>query len=218
VTSVSAVEGYQLWADTWDTTPSPIVALEHRALLPWIELSAHRHAVDVGCGTGRWTARLSAIGVDASPAMLAVASRKDGLRGRLVVGDAASLPVASGSADLVLCALTFGHIRDQAIAMGEFARVLQPGGTLIVSDFHPDAAARGWRRTFRRDGQVYDLENYPYTVAQMCETARGLSLTCVLEASIGEPERELFHRGGRPDLFAAACATPAVLLTRWVRV
>lgn len=218
MTSVSAVDGYQLWAETWDATPSPIVALEHRALLPWLELSTHRHAVDVGCGTGRWTARLSAIGVDASPAMLAVAARKDGLRGRLAAGSAAALPVASGSADLVLCALTFGHIRDQAGAMREFARVLQPGGTLIVSDFHPDAAARGWRRTFRRDGQVYDLENYPYTVELMCEMARGLSLICVVEASIGEPERELFHRAGRPDLFAAACATPAVLLTRWVRV
>ena len=218
MTSVSAVDGYQLWAETWDATPSPIVALEHRALRPWLELSTHRLAVDVGCGTGRWTARLSAIGVDASPAMLAVAARKDGLRGRLAVGDAASLPVASGSADLVLCALTFGHIRDQAGAMHEFARVLQPGGTLIMSDFHPDAAARGWRRTFHRDGQVYDLENYPYTVELMCEIASGLSLTCVTEASIGEPERELFHRAGRPDLFAAACATPAVLLTRWVRV
>jgi ubiquinone/menaquinone biosynthesis C-methylase UbiE len=150
--------------------------------------------------------------------MLAVAARKEGLRGRLAVADAAALPVASGSADLVLCALTFGHIRDQAGALREFARVLQPGGTLIVSDFHPDATARGWRRTFRSNGQVYELENHPYTVPQLCEMSRELSLTGVVEANIGEPERELFHRAGRPDLFAAACATPAVLLARWVRV
>jgi malonyl-CoA O-methyltransferase len=214
---VSAAEGYRLWADTWDNTASPIAALEHRALLPWMEWMAPRHAVDVGCGTGRWTGRLSAIGIDASPAMLAVAARKEGLRGRLAVADAAALPVASGAADLVLCALTFGHIHDQAAAMREFARVLQPGGTLILSDFHPAAAARGWRRTFRRDGQVYELENHPYTVPQLCEMARGLSLACVAEPCIGEPERELFHRAGRPDLFEAACAMPAVLLTRWVR-
>jgi SAM-dependent methyltransferase len=215
---VPAVEGYRLWAETWDATPSPIVALEHRALLPWIDSLAPGRAIDVGCGTGRWTARLSAIGVDASAAMVAVAARKDGLRGRLAVGDAAALPVAGGWADVVLCALTFGHIRDQAGAMREFARVLRPGGNLILSDFHPAAAARGWRRTFRRAGKVYELENRPYTVPQLCEMARGLALGDVVEACIGEEERELFDRAGRPELFAAACATPAVLLTRWVRV
>ena len=207
---VSAAEGYRLWADTWDATPSPIAALEHRALLPWLEACSCSRAIDVGCGTGRWTARLSAIGVDASPAMLAVAARKNGLRGRLAAGNAALLPVASGVADLVVCALTFGHIRDQSGAMREFARVLQPGGALILSDFHPDAAARGWRRTFRSNGQVYELENYPYTVPRLCEMARGLSLVCVEEASIGEPERELFHRAGRPELIAAASAPPAI--------
>jgi len=217
VIPVLAVEGYQLWAETWDATPSPIVALEGRALLPWIESLAPGRAIDVGCGTGRWTARLGAIGVDASAAMLAVAAQK-GLRGRLAVGNAAALPVAGGSADVVLCALTFGHIRDQAAALCEFARVLRPGGSLILSDFHPAAAAQGWRRTFRCAGKVYELENHPYTVAQLCEMARGLALCDVVEACIGEPERELFHRAGRPELFAAGCATPAVLLTRWVRV
>ncbi len=216
MTAVPAVEGYRLWAETWDATPSPIVALEHRTLLPWMEALAPRRAIDVGCGTGRWTARLSAIGIDASSAMLAVAANK-GLRGRLAVGDAAALPVATGVADLVLCALTFGHVGDQAGAMREFARVLQPGGALILTDFHPNAAARGWRRTFRSGGQVYELENHPYTVPQLRELARGLALTRIEEASIGEPERELFERAGRPDLYEAACATPAVLLTRWVR-
>ena len=73
---VSAREGYALWADTWDATPSPIVALEHRALLPWILRLHPRRAIDVGCGTGRRTEHLAAIGVDASPAMLAVAAGK----------------------------------------------------------------------------------------------------------------------------------------------
>jgi malonyl-CoA O-methyltransferase len=217
---VSAREGYALWADTWDTTPSPIVALEERALAPWItHLSARLHprrAVDVGCGTGRWTTRLSAIGVDASPSMLGVAAAKTGLRGRLAVGDATALPIASASADLVLCALTLGHIRNRIAAMREFARILAPGGTLLVTDFHPAAAAQGWRRTFRRDGQVYELENYPYTVDQL-RAVTDLELAECAEASIGEPERALFDAAGRPELFASACRAPAVLLTRWVR-
>ena len=215
---VSAREGYALWADTWDATPSPIVALEQRALLRWIAYLHPRRAIDVGCGTGRWTARLSAIGVDASAAMLAVAAGKPGLRGRLAAADATALPIASGAADLVLCALTLGHIGDQAAAMREFARILAPGGTLLLTDFHPAAAALGWRRTFRRDGRVYELENHAYTVDRLRDAGKGLELAEWAEATIGEAERELFDRAGKPELFAAAGSTPAVLLTRWVRI
>ena len=222
MTLVSAASGYQLWAESWDGTPSPIVAVEERALRPWMERLRVRRAVDVGCGTGRWTARLAetgaaVIGIDASPAMLAVAAEKPGLRGRLAVADATCLPVDSGSADLVLCTLTLGHLRDHAAAMREFARLLQPGGTLILTDFHPGAAAHGWRRTFRRDGEVYEIENYPYTIDQLRAAVPLLVNREYAEATIGQPERPLFDRAGKPELFQAACRTPAVLLTRWTR-
>lgn len=217
MSQVSAVEGYALWADTWDATPSPIVALEHRLLLPWIERLHPRRTIDVGCGTGRWTSRFSAIGIDVSPAMLRVAVQKPGLRGRLAVADATALPIATGSADLALCTLTLGHIQNQAAAMNELSRILEPGGTLILTDFHPAAAAQGWRRTFRHDGQVYELENHPYTLDQLCEAAPGLALLEHEAGRFGEPERPIFQQAGKPDLFESACHTPAVLLTLWSR-
>lgn len=214
---VSAIDGYALWADTWDTTPSPIVALEQRALLPRIDQLHPRHAIDIGCGTGRWTARLGALGFDASAAMLAVAARKPGLRGRLAVADATALPIATRSADTVLCALTLAHIRDQSAALREFSRILEPGGTLVITDFHPEAAAQGWRRTFRRDGRVYELENYPYGLDLVRDIA-GLQLDEWSEAYIDEPERHLFERAGKLDLFEAACRTPAILMARCTRL
>jgi len=215
MTRVSAVEGYALWAGTWDATPSPIVALEQRLLLPWIERLHPRRAVDVGCGTGRWAAPLEAIGLDASPAMLAIAARKPPLRGRLAVADAAALPIAPESADLVLCTLTLGHVRRQAAAMAELSRILEPGGTLILSDFHPAAAAQGWRRTFRHDGHLYQLENHPYTLDRLRDAAPSLALRECVEAAFGEPERAIFQQAGKPELFEAARHIPAVLLTLW---
>jgi malonyl-CoA O-methyltransferase len=145
--------------------------------------------------------------------MLSVAAKKPGLRGRLAVADATALPVATGCSDLVVCALTLAHVRDQSAALTEFARVLAPGGTLLISDFHPDAAARGWRRTFRRDGVVYELENYPYG-PDLLRHAAGFRLEEWREAFIGEPERSLFDQAGKPELFDAACGTPAVLTAK----
>jgi malonyl-CoA O-methyltransferase len=213
---ISAAEGYGLWADTWDSTPSPIVAVEERALSPWIAKLDPRRMIDVGCGTGRWTSGL-ALGFDLSPAMLSVAAKKPGLRGRLAAADATMLPVATRSADLVVCALTLAHIRNQSAALAEFARVLAPGGTLLITDFHPEAAARGWRRTFRRDGLVYELENYPYGPDFLRRTA-GFILQEWKEAFIGDAERHLFDEAGKPELFEAACGTPAVLIARCSRV
>ena len=215
--SISAREGYALWADTWDATPSPIVALERRHLLPWIEKLDLRCCVDVGCGTGRWAAELGALGFDASREMLAVASKKPGLRGRIAAADAIALPIASGAARSVLCCLTLAHIRQRDAALRELGRTLATGGTLIITDFHAAGAARGWKRTFRHNGDLYELENYPYTLAELRSGAEplGLKLEEFVDATIGEPEREIFQRAGRPELFEAATETPSVLLTRW---
>lgn len=214
---VSAAAGYALWAETWDRTPSPIVAVEQRKLLPWIEGLHPRRAIDVGCGTGRWAERLGALGFDASAAMLAMAARKPALRGRLAVADATALPIASNSADLVLCALTFGHIRNQPASLREFARILQPGGVLLMTDFHPAAAANGWGRTFRYEGRVYELENHPYDLVRLSAQVGGLVLDEWREGWIGESERHLFEKADRLKLFEPACRIPTVLLTRWTR-
>lgn len=206
MTTVSPAVGYALWAPTFDRTPSPIIALEERMLAPWIADAAPRRAIDVGCGTGRWTTRLNAIGFDASAAMLVAG------RGNRAVADAAALPVRDASADFVLCALTFGHLRAPVAAIREFARILEPGGTLIVTDFHPAAG----RRTFRSDGRLYELENHPYSLDDL--RTETLILRESIEATFGEPERAIFLRAGRPELFDAACRRPAVLLARWTRV
>jgi SAM-dependent methyltransferase len=216
---MGAREAYALWASTWDDSASPILALETRYVANWLDPLRGRRAIDIGCGAGRWTANLNALGFDASPEMLRLAAAKPGLHGRLAVASAESLPVATAAAGLAVCALTLAHVREWSAAFRELARILQPGGVLILTDFHSSAAERGWRRTFRRDGALYEVEHFPYRLDDLTRLASelGLQLDESLEAAFGEPERAVFARAGRPDLFIAAAGVPAVLLTRWTR-
>jgi SAM-dependent methyltransferase len=95
-------------------------------------------ALDAACGTGRHAAHLASlghtvIGVDTSPAMLARAREKVP-QGEFHEADLHELPLADGSVDLVVCAIALVHVADLEGPFREFARVLRPGGHLVVSD------------------------------------------------------------------------------------
>ncbi len=111
--------------------------------------------LDVGCGTGRLLERLSGqpdaellVGLDYSPAMIQRAAQKLGpLRSakklRLVLGDAHRLPFAEQSFDVVTCCHSFHHYPNQAQVIAGFARVLRPGGLLLIVDGFRDNVI-GW--------------------------------------------------------------------------
>jgi len=102
--------------------------------------------VDLGAGAGRMLeifAPLSqrAIGVDLSSAMLAVARgrlEETGLKNiQLRQGDIYALPIDRNSADLAIMHQVLHYLDDPARALREAARVLAPGGRLLVVDFAP---------------------------------------------------------------------------------
>ncbi|MSP16437.1 MAG: class I SAM-dependent methyltransferase [Myxococcales bacterium] len=100
-------------------------------------LAPHARVLDVGCGTGAngpvlAAAGRTAIGVDASSVPLA--QHGSGERGHTarVRGDAASLPFADGSFDLVAALDVLEHMDDDRAAAREFLRVLAPGGRAII--------------------------------------------------------------------------------------
>ena len=104
---------------------------------------APRRILDAGCGTGYLLARLAArapqaealAGIDAAPAMIRAAQDRaiDG-RLRFVVGTAERLPWPAATFDLVVSTTSFDHWASQGAGLAECARVLAPGGTLVLTD------------------------------------------------------------------------------------
>lgn len=95
-----------------------------------------RRAVEIGCGTGALAASVCRVlpscdylATDLSPAMVA-ATTAHGVR--VEVGDAGSLPVQDGWADVVIAAWMLYHVPDLDGVLREVARVLAPDGTLLA--------------------------------------------------------------------------------------
>jgi ubiquinone/menaquinone biosynthesis C-methylase UbiE len=129
-----------------------------------------RRVLDIGCGTG-YLLRLLAercpqatelAGIDAAPSMIGAAERAaDDLRLRFTVGAAERLPYPDVAFDLVVSTTSFDHWADQQAGLGECARVLAPGGHLVLADvFSPllmptlIAGRRRKARTPRRASQL----------------------------------------------------------------
>ena len=99
--------------------------------------------VDIGTGTGRMIELFGpraahAIGIDRSSEMLRLARVKleaAGIQSSLRQGDMYALPLADQSADSVIIHQVLHYAHSPAAAIAEAARVLAPGGTLLVVDF-----------------------------------------------------------------------------------
>jgi ArsR family transcriptional regulator len=99
---------------------------------------------DLGCGTGQVTAALApfvahVVAVDASAAMLHAAKKRlQGMRNvELRRGDIESLPIDDARLDAATLMLVLHHLPDPSKALAEVARVLKPGGQLVVVDMLP---------------------------------------------------------------------------------
>ena len=99
---------------------------------------------DLGCGTGRVAEALApfvarVVAVDGSDAMLAEARRRLAGRGNIDLrrGELEALPVEDASLDAAVLALVLHHLPEPARVLREVARVLQPGGRVLVIDMLP---------------------------------------------------------------------------------
>ncbi len=99
---------------------------------------------DLGCGTGQLTATIAphvrrVIAVDGSTDMLEAARQRLAGAGNVDIrqGDLESLPLGAGELDAAMLSLVLHYSPDPARALVEVARVLRPGGRLLVVDMQP---------------------------------------------------------------------------------
>jgi len=141
------VTGYRRWAATYDEPRNSLFDADEPVMHQIIEGLPPGDALDAACGTGRYAEYLAGrghrvLGVDSSPEMLARA-RARVPSGEFVLGDLHELPLPDSSIDLVVSALALAHVPTLAPVMAEFARVLRPGGNLVISDTHHEIVIRG---------------------------------------------------------------------------
>ncbi|WP_037354054.1 class I SAM-dependent methyltransferase [Amycolatopsis orientalis] len=142
VTQLAPRDGYARWAAAYDSGDNAAFADEPH-LAAFLDDIPPGRALDAACGTGRLTRLLAerghhVVAVDGSPEMLSHA-KADSTQ----VADLHELPVDDGSKDVVLCGLALSHVPDLTPVIAEFARVLAPGGHLVLSDVHPEQVQRG---------------------------------------------------------------------------
>ncbi|MFQ6029882.1 MAG: methyltransferase domain-containing protein [Dehalococcoidia bacterium] len=151
-------------ADISETDARDLAArLEHRGqaedettvreeYLRLLGLAPGERVLDLGCGTGVVTRAIAervapdgqAIGVDTSPALLAMAREYADAAGtgglvRFEEGDCRALSYADASFDVVIAATVLAHVPDAERALAEMVRVTRPGGRLGVFDFDGDS-------------------------------------------------------------------------------
>ena len=202
--------GYGAWSGSYDG-PNPFIAAEEEVVVPLLEALATpgTRALDAACGTGRHAAHLARLGctttgVDQSDAMLDVARAK--VPGAtFVTGDLRALPFDDGAFDLAVVALALSHLPDPADGLAELARVLRPGGRLVVADPHPGSVVLGGQ-AFYRDaaGALRWVRNHYHGASTWLRafTAAGLEV-----ASCQEPTYTTAQMAGNPAWSAFPEAT-----------
>lgn len=177
--------------------------LWRRPLLRHLPEPASLPALDLGCGTGRFTAAIAGwlgktiIGIDPSPQMLRSAPAAPG--GAYLLGRAENLPLAESTCEFAWLSTVIHHFDDLGCVAAELRRVVRPGGAVFIRSWFPGRPDVPHFQYFPGAKQI--AESFPsiQTVEAAFASAgfqpRALeSVTQVVARSLRDACRRLSHR------------------------
>jgi ArsR family transcriptional regulator len=180
-------------ADDWDTIRALHVAEDavERAMVAAIGDRPFESFLDLGTGTGRLLELFAplyrrGIGIDSSTAMLGVAranlDRAGVSHAQVRHGDIYNLPLARNSFELVTIHQVLHYLEDPDRAIAEAARVLRPGGRLLIVDFAPHELE------FLRERHAHRRLGFGHEPMAQWVSAAELDLDKIVDLTAGDDE------------------------------
>ncbi len=210
-------EAYRRWAPLYPPVAhNPLMRAEQQAMVESWPEPANGRALDLACGTGRYARLLTdsrageVIAVDFCEPMLAQVEAPNRVCASMMV-----LPFKAGAFDVVISGLAVGHATGIRPWMAEMARVLADGGVLLYSDFHPEAARAGLRRSFKDQyDRACTVPHHTFDVASQREAAAAANLTIetIHEVRVGFELTERFSDS--EEFYRRWHGLPIVLVVR----
>jgi len=231
-----AAEDYDAMGPAYadDVRTHPInAAYERPAMLAMAGDVRGRRVLDVGCAAGALSALLvergaEVVGIDVSERLVEIARRDLGGRAEFNVADVGRpMPfLADESFDLVTASLVLHYLRDWAVPLREFHRILRPGGALLISTHHPtmDVAISDppapyfdltlLTDTWHKGGRDLEVRYYRRPLSAVVDA---LADAGFLIEWIPEPRPDPAAFAGRPGLYERISAGPWFLFIRAVK-
>ena len=205
--------GYAEWATTYDNASNPIFLAEEPVVHGLLTSYPVGAALDAACGTGRHAAYLASLGhrvtgIDSTAEMLRVAMAKVPGAAQFQTADLTAIPLLDGEMDLAVCTLALTHCSDLGPPIRELARVVRPGGHVVISDVHPFMTMLGVHGGYRRNpSELGFVRNHVHLTSDYLTAFQeaGLNVVKCIEPLWGDQEiATMGFAEQMPDLMEAA--------------
>lgn len=195
-------DAYNAWSETYDSDRNLTRDLDQHVARQTLQGLRCKSILEIGCGTGKNTAVLAAIGdrvlsLDFSAGMIEKAKAAiDSTNVTFEIADITKRwPAHDESFDLVVCDLVLEHIENLSFIFSEAARVLIDGGKFFISELHPQRQHLGTKARFEHSEGVTHIDAFLHDISDFMAAAdrHGLSQLSARdwwhEADNGKPPR-----------------------------